>query len=59
MVACHSGTDQHYLLEMEMVHLHNNLSHHQEEYLEARELQLDVILMDYVMPFAHEHYSRF
>ena len=33
----------------------NNRSHHKEEYLEARELQIDVMLIDYVMPLAHEH----
>ena len=53
MVACHSWTDQHYLLETERK-WHNNRSHHQEEYLEAREFQIDVMLMDYVMPLAHE-----
>ena len=64
MVACHPGTDQHYLMESERKwcvgsHLHNNQSHHQEEYLEAREPQIDVMLMDYVMSLAHELNTQF
>ena len=42
-----------------MMHLHNNRSHHQEEYLEARELQIDVTSMDYVMSLAHERYFEY
>ena len=39
-----------------MGHLHNNLSYHLEEYLEAREVQIE---MDYVMPLAHERYYEY
>ena len=66
MVACHPGTDQHYLLETELQNVNRSLyhkwnirSHHQEEYLEARELQIDVVLMGYVMPLAHERYFEY
>ena len=61
MVACHPGRDQHYLLGTEKKycvdsHLQNNQSHHQEEYLEACELQIE---MDFVMPLAHERYFEY
>ena len=38
-----------------MVHLHLHINRSQE----ARELQIDVMLMDYVMPLAHECYFEY